>query len=257
MDVTGFLLQPFLRLPPSQIAVFPLIGDAALVYASGMFIGHYAVGFAAKRLASKTSLGTLFLSVQLVDLLWPLFLLLGLEHVRIDPGNTVVTPLDFYNYPITHSLLGAVGWSIVLGLIYFAARRNSRGAWIVGACVLSHWALDALSHRPDLLLVPGGSTRVGLGLWNSLWGTVLVEGGIFAAGVILYGRLTDARDRVGRYAFWSLVVLLAAIYALNLAGPPPPGAFEIALVGLAGWLFVPWAYWIDRHRRPTTNPGPM
>src|SRR3990172_2072672 len=108
MDVTRFWLQPFLRLPPSQIAVFPLIGDAALVYASGVFIGHYAVGFAAKRLAPKTSLGTLLLSVQLVDLLWPLFLLLGLEHVRIDPGNTAFTPLDFYDYPITHSLVGTV-----------------------------------------------------------------------------------------------------------------------------------------------------
>jgi len=257
MDVTRFWLQLFLRLPPSQIAVFPLIGDAAPVYASGVFIGHYAVGFAAKRLAPKTSLGTLFLSVQFVDLLWPILLLLGLEHVRVDPGNTVVTPLDFYDYPITHSLLGAVAWSLVLGLIYFAARRYSQGAWVVEACVFSHWALDALSHRPDLLLVPGGQTHVGLGLWKSLWGTILVEGGIFAGGVILYWRLTDARDRVGRCAFWSLVVLLAVIWVVNLASPPPPGPKEIAIVGLAAWLFIPWAYWIDRHRRPTTNPEPM
>jgi hypothetical protein len=218
-----------------------------------MFIGHFAVGFAAKQLAPRTSLGTLFLSVQFVDLLWPIFLLLGLEHVRIDPGNTVVTPLDFYDYPITHSLLGGLAWSLVMGLIYFAARRYSRGAWIVGACVFSHWVLDAITHRPDLLLVPGGEANVGLGLWNSLLGTVMVEGGIFLTGVVLYRRLTDSRDRAGRYAFWSLVVLLAVIWVANLAGPTPPGATEIAIVALAGWLFVPWAYWIDRHRQPTTN----
>jgi hypothetical protein len=47
------------------------------------------------------------LSAQLVDLLWPIFLLLGLEHVRIAPGNTRFTPLDFYDDPITHSTLGA------------------------------------------------------------------------------------------------------------------------------------------------------
>ena len=225
------------------------------MYAGAMFIGHYAVGFAAKRLAPRASLGTLFLSVQFVDLLWPILLLLGLEHVRIDPGNTVVTPLDFYDYPITHSLVGALAWAALLGLGYFAARCYSRGAWIMAGCVFSHWILDAVSHRPDLLIVPGGTTRVGLGLWNSLWGTVLVEVGIFAAGVVLYWRFTGAQDRVGRYAFWSLVVLLAVIYALNLAGPPPPGEREIVIVGVAAWLFIPWAYWIDRHRSPANEPA--
>ena len=77
-----------------------------------MFIGHFGVGLAAKKISPKTSLGTLVLSVQLVDLLWPIFLVLGLEQVRIDPGNTVVTPLDFYNYPITHSLVGATCWAL-------------------------------------------------------------------------------------------------------------------------------------------------
>jgi hypothetical protein len=218
-----------------------------------MFIGHYAVGLAAKRLAPRTSLGTLFLSVQLADLLWPIFLLLGLEHVRIDPGNTVVTPLDFYDYPLTHSLAGALAWAALLGLGYYATRRNSRGAWVVGGCVFSHWVLDGIVHRPDLLLLPGGPTRVGLGLWNSLWGTVLVEGGIFVAAVVFYWRFTGAKDRVGRYAFWSLGVILAAIYAVNLTGPPPPSVRAIAIVGLAAWLFVPWGYWIDRHRRLSTG----
>ncbi len=213
-----------------------------------MFIGHYAIGFAGKKIAPRTSLGTLFLSVQLVDLIWPLFLLLGLEHVRIDPGNTVVTPFDFYDYPITHSLLGAVGWSLALALIYLAVRRYPRGAWVVGACVFSHWLLDALTHRPDLPLAPGSETLVGLGLWNSLAGTVVVELGLFAAGLAIYARATRAKDKIGSYGLWGLAGFLVLMYAVNLTGPPPPNESMIPIVTLALWLFVPWAYWIDRHR---------
>ena len=213
-----------------------------------MFIGHFGVGLAARKFAPKTSLGTLFLSVQLVDLLWPMFLLLGMEHVRIDVGNTVVTPLDFYDYPITHSLVGALAWAVVLGLVYFGLQRYPRGAWVVGAGVLSHWVLDAISHRPDLLLVPGGRTRVGLGLWNSLSATVVVEGAILFGGLALYLRSTTARDRVGHYALWSLMAFLVVLYVGNLWGPPPPSVNVLAIAGLAAWLFVAWGYWIDRHR---------
>jgi hypothetical protein len=214
-----------------------------------MFIGHFAAGFAAKRVAPRVSLGALFLSVQLVDLLWPVFLLLGLEHVRVAPGITAVTPLDFHDYPLTHSLMGAVGWSLVLGSAYYRLRGDRRGAWVMGAGVFSHWVLDAMVHRPDLPLIPGGPVRIGLGLWNSLAGTVIVEGGMFAAGCILYLRSTEALDRIGRYGTWSLIGFLTLVYAGNLMGPPPPGEKAIAVVGLAQWLLIPWAWWVDRHRK--------
>ena len=214
-----------------------------------MFIGHFAVALAAKKAAPKVSLGTLILSAQWVDLLWPVFLLLGLEHVRIDPGNTAVTPLDFYDYPITHSLAGALGWSVVLGLVYFAARRTAREAGIVGAVVFSHWVLDALTHRPDLALYPGSKTLVGFGLWNSVPGTVAVEFTMFAIGIVIYLRSTQARDGVGRYAFWSLIAMLAVLYIGNLVGPPPPSPRALAIVALGAWIFVAWAYWADRHRQ--------
>jgi hypothetical protein len=177
-----------------------------------------------------------------------MFLLLGMEHVRIDVGNTVVTPLDFYDYPITHSLVGVLAWAVMLGLVYFGFQRYPRGAWVVGTGVLSHWVLDAISHRPDLLLVPGTSTRVGLGLWNSLPATVIVEGAIFFGGLVLYLQSTTARDRTGRYALWALIALLVVLYVGNLWGPSPPSVNVLATVGLAAWLFVAWGYWIDRHR---------
>jgi membrane-bound metal-dependent hydrolase YbcI (DUF457 family) len=216
-----------------------------------MFIGHYAVALAAKKVAPQTSLGTLFMASQLVDLLWPVFLLLGIEHVRIDPGNTAVTPLDFYDYPFTHSLLAALGWSLAFGILYFAIRRDRRASFVVGACVLSHWILDFLTHRPDLPLAPGSNALFGLGLWNSLVATILVEGGLFFVGVLVYTRVTIPTDKTGSVAFWSLVAFLVIIYASNILGPPPPGESAIAIVGNASWLFVFWAFWIDKHRKTT------
>ena len=213
-----------------------------------MFIGHYAVALGAKRAAPQVSLGTLVLATQLIDLLWPVFLLLGLEHVRIDPGNTLMTPLDFYDYPITHSALGALFWAGAIGGGYLAVRRSLRGAALVALVSFSHWLLDFVSHRPDLPLLPGSRERYGLGLWNSLAGSLLVEVGLFAAGIWLYARSTRPKDRVGRYGFWALVALLAAIHAGNVFGPPPPNVKMIAYAGHALWLFVLGAYWVDRHR---------
>lgn len=213
-----------------------------------MFIGHFAVSFGAKKAAPAVSLGTLVLAGQLVDLLWPLFLLLGLENVRINPGDTAVTPLDFYNYPFTHSLAGALAWSCVLALLYYAIKRNARNAAVVGILVSSHWILDLLTHRPDLPLWFSGGPLVGLGLWNSVLGTIAVEAGLFAAGIALYLRSTTARDRIGSVGFWSLVGFLVLIYLGNLFGPPPPEVSAIALAGNAGWLLVLWAYWVDKHR---------
>ena len=216
-----------------------------------MFIGHYAVALAAKKAAPNSSLGTLFIGAQLIDLLWPLFLLAGWEHVRLDPGNTVVTPLDFYDYPISHSLLGTLIWGLLFALLYFAFRKYKRGAIVLGLCVASHWFLDFLTHRPDLLLWFGGKTPVGLGLWNSLPGTLVVELGLFAVGLAIYVRSTKSKDRIGTIAFWSLIGLLLVIYFSNLFGPPPPEPHMIAIAANASWLFVFWAYWADKHRTPT------
>jgi membrane-bound metal-dependent hydrolase YbcI (DUF457 family) len=215
-----------------------------------MFIGHFGVGFGAKRAAPAVSLGTLILAAELVDFLFPIFVLLGLEDVRPDPGNTAVMPFDFYKYPFTHSLATGIAWGLLLALAYFALRRKAAAAAVVAGVVVSHWVLDWITHRPDMPLWPGGP-RVGLGLWNSVPGTVLVEGAIFVAGVALYLRATRARDRIGSWALWALVALLVAAYAADFLTPhAPKDVSTFAWVGLAAWLFVPWGYWIDRHRVP-------
>jgi hypothetical protein len=215
-----------------------------------VFVGHFGVGFAAKRLAPRASLGWLFLAAQFVDLLWPTFLLLGWERVAVAPGATAVVPLDFQHYPISHSLLATVGWGVLLGGAYFALWRERRGALAVAGLVVSHWILDALVHRPDLPLTPFGDARVGLGLWNSMAATLLVEVPIFLAGCWIYARATRARDAAGRWAFAGLVAFLALVHAMNLTGDAPPSPTAIAWVGQAQWLLVLWAFWIDRHREP-------
>lgn len=214
-----------------------------------MFLGHFAVAMVTKRVVPKTSLGTTFLAAQFADLLWPILLLLGIERVRISPGIMARSSLDFQHYPYSHSLLALTVFGILLGLVYFAVTRYRAGAVAVAILVVSHWMLDVIVHGPDLPLSLGGQTRVGFGLWNSVVGTLLVELGLYAVGLLVYLRSTTARDGVGRYGFWALVLVLLAIFLGDAFGPPPPNERALATLALAGWLFVPWAYWVDAHRQ--------
>lgn len=222
-----------------------------------MILGHYGVALAAKRVAPRTSLGTLILAAQWADELWPLLLLVGAERVRVAPGLMAANSLDFVSYPYSHSLLMMIAWGLVLGAIYFGIRRYVRGAWIVGALVVSHWALDLVVHRPDLPLWPGSPMTVGLGLWNSVAGTLVVEFGLLVLGAVVYVRTTRARDRIGSWGLWAMLVLLGAILLSGLVSPPPPDPRVIAYSALGLWLFVPWGYWVDRHRAVIDGGPPI
>ena len=211
-----------------------------------MFLGHFALAMAAKKIAPKASLGTLVLSAQFADCLWPVLLLVGFEQVRIVPGITRVTPLDFTFYPISHSLLLELVWGLLLGGAYFLWRRDLRTALVSGTLLPTHWLLDYFAHRPDMPLYPGGP-KVGLGMWNSLPLTLLVESGLFLVGLLLYLSATRSKGR-GSYVFWSLVLFLVAVYGASLLGPPPPNVRILALSALALWLTVPWAAWADHQR---------
>ena len=216
-----------------------------------MFIGHAAAGFASKRMAPRTSLGLLMAAPLLLDLIWPVFLLAGIEHVRVDMNATKFTKLDFDHYPWSHSLVMAAVWSIVAGGAYWLWTRYARGAAVIAAGVLSHWVFDFITHRPDLPLYPG-SPKVGLGLWNSIGGTLVVEVGLFMLGMEIYLRTAKPRDRTGILAFWGLVAFFLLIYAANVGATPPKDVRLIAFAGLLSPLFPLWAWWIDRHRAVTT-----
>ncbi|MFL5311021.1 MAG: metal-dependent hydrolase [Myxococcales bacterium] len=217
-----------------------------------MFIGHFAVAFAAKKVAPRTSVATLIAAAQLLDLIWPVLVLLGVETVRIDPAApSPFLKLRFVHYPWTHSLLMAIVWGVGFALVYRSRTGYARGAALVGALVVSHWVLDWITHRPDLQLAPGADPRVGLGLWTSPAATVALEGALFVAGVAVYARTTRPRDRAGTWGLWGFVAFLLVAYASTLAAGEPPSSQVVAESALIGWALIPWIAWFDRHREPT------
>ncbi len=215
-----------------------------------MFIGHFAVGMAGKRIAPRASLQALFFAGLFADILWPVLVALGVEEVRIVPGDTAYTPLQFVSYPWSHSLLMLCVWGLLLGLLYRSRTSNGRAGLVIGLLVVSHWVLDWITHRADMPLYPGGP-KLGLGLWNSVAGTMVVEIAMFAVGVLLYASATRARDARGRWGFWALVVFLLASYvADSVTGTPPPSVKFIWISALmATGALLLWAAWIDRHRQ--------
>jgi len=216
-----------------------------------MFLGHYAVGLAAKKIAPRASLGVLIAAPILLDLLWPIFLLLGWETVAVEPNSNPFLRFVFVSYPISHGLVAAAAWATLFASIYFGFARYLTGAIVVWFGVVSHWLLDYVVHRPDLPLYAGGSRLYGLGLWNRRWQTIAVEVAMFAVALFIYVRQTRARDKVGTFAFWPFVLLLVAAYGAAAFGPPPPTSVKAIAAGTLGTLLlIPWAWWFDRHREP-------
>lgn len=213
-----------------------------------MFIGHFGIGFAAKKVDPKPSLGTMFLAAQFLDLIWPAFILIGWETVKIVPGLTPANPLEFTYYPFSHSLLMVFGWGILFAFIYYLIRNDLRSSIILGILVLSHWMLDLIVHVPDLPLDPWSQTYFGFGLWNSVPISLLLEVIIFGGGIYLYISSTSPKNKKGTYALWGLIIFLFVIHIINLFSAPPPSVEAIGFAGLLQWFLIPWAYWIDRNR---------
>lgn len=213
-----------------------------------MFAGHLGVALVAKRVEPQAPLWMLVAAALGLDLLWPILLLAGLESVSIEPGNTAFTPLSFDSYPWSHSLVMTVVWATLIGLMVRSFGGNRRVATIVRMVIISHWFLDFLSHRPDMPLWPDGPLY-GLGLWNSVPATLLIEGTFFLVAVYLYAKAFPARDRLGSIGFAALISLVLLIWISGPFAPPPPNPSAVAFVTLALWIFPLWAWRIEAHRQ--------
>ncbi len=217
-----------------------------------MFIGHYGPAFAAKAVRKSIPLWVLFLAVQVLDVFWSIFVLLGIEKVRIVPGITATNPLDLYYMPYTHSLVAAVLWAIAAGLIYWLFRRAdglSAAALVCGA-VFSHWVLDLLVHRPDLPLF-GNTLKVGLGLWNYPALAFALEVGLLFGGMYLYFEATKTRTRSGRYGMVVLGLVMVVIQAVVFFGAPPTSNRAAAITALTLYIVLAAvAYWREEKRAP-------
>lgn len=208
-----------------------------------MFIGHYALGLASRKISKLPSLALLFIAAQWLDLIWPIFVLLGIETFHIEIGNTQITPLSFDFYPYSHSLLMAIVWGLMLGTVYYLFTKNKQGSTLLGALVLSHWVLDFITHRPDLPLSPFSDVKVGLGLWNHSVLAIIIELGLFILGTVLYYRSAKPQKKI---SFWLLIGFFVVIYFMNILGAPPPNVQAVAWSANLMWLFVIWAWWIEK-----------
>ena len=219
-----------------------------------MFIGHYAVGLASKRFAPQSSLGALIAAPILLDLLWPIFLLLGWENVSIVPNGNPFLRLHFDSYPISHGLVAVIGWATLYASFYFGLTRYLAGTIVVWVGAVSHWFLDYIVHLPDLPLTAGGRLY-GLGLWNHRWLTMAIEVTLFAVAIWTYQRETRAKDKIGLYAFLGFVCVLLLAYAGAAFGPAPSTVKKLAGLALLTWLAIPWAWWFDSHRELRSQNG--
>lgn len=222
-----------------------------------MFIGHFAVAFGIKRVVPEVKLGTAILAATFLDVVWPFLVAAGIEVVSIVPGNMAFSPLRFISYPFSHSLVMAILWGGLFAWAYLLLGGSRRAAGWLGLAVVSHWFLDLIVHEPDLQLFPEIDIYVGLGLWDSVAGTVIVEGLLFIAGVWLYFSATRARDGIGIWGFWGLVALLVVSYVGVAVGPPPHNVSTIVITDIVGTaMAVILGYWVDNHREVVVAPAP-
>ncbi len=215
-----------------------------------MFIGHFGLSFAAKKAVPKISLAILFIATQFVDILWPILVMLHIETVDIMPGYTKTNAFEFLHFPYTHSLLMGFVWGVITALLYAFFKKDTRGAIVIGLCVLSHWFLDLIVHTTDLPITLFGNTKVGLGLWNHVAAALILETIIFLAGVFIYASITTPKNKKGFWGLWLLVVFLLLIYLYNTFGPPPKEAstnlFMSLFILMAVIVLV--AGWVDKNR---------
>jgi len=214
-----------------------------------MFVGHFSAALLAKRAAPRLSLGTAVFAAILADILSPLLVMAGIERIEFGPGRGAANYVRAIDVAFSHSLVTTLLWGGILAGLYLLTRRDRRGAAILFAAVTSHWVLDVVSHRPDMPLAPGIPTVLGLGLWTSIGATLIVEGGLWIAALIVYVRASRSANSAGRWVFWSGVFILTLFWYHNIAGAAPSRPADAPMASLIFFvLATAWAYWMNRAR---------
>ncbi|MBS1598161.1 MAG: hypothetical protein JST75_08035 [Bacteroidetes bacterium] len=209
-----------------------------------MFIGHFGLGLASKKVDKRVSLGTYFLAAQFLDLIWPVFLLLSWEKAEPIPNGPPLENLNFVSYPYSHSLFFALIWGLIFSIVHYVRKKEIKTAIFLGFLVVSHWILDFFTHVPDLPLVPWSNYKVGLGLWDHEAATIIIESLMLVAGIAIFLKNTLLSKKAYASLFIELL-LLVGIYVSSLFSPPPTSIDMLAKFALALWLFIVWAYLID------------
>lgn len=212
-----------------------------------MFVGHYSAALAAKAAEPRGPLWAYVAAAQLIDIGWGALVMAGVEKVRIDeslPGSN----LDLHHMPWTHSLPAAALWAlaaVVLGR--WLLKWPMRVAVMVGLVVFSHWLLDFLVHRPDLLIWPGGE-KVGLSWWNYPVPEQALEIGLLGLAGMAW---TWTRAKAGRSLTPCLafVAALIGLQTLVMFLPPQADSFMLGMNALIVYLVVTAVAWVVDRRR--------
>lgn len=217
-----------------------------------MFVGHYGASYAIRATRPALPLWLLFVAVQLLDFVWSVLVLAGVEKVRIVPGITASNPLDLYFMPYTHSLVAAIVWSMAATAACRSRpkfRHGPAAVW-VGVAVFSHWVFDLLVHRPDLPLYDD-TMKMGFGLWNFPAIALALEAALLFGGMALYLKKTSPVGSVGRFGPPLFGLVMLAIQAYIFFGPPPASPGAAAVTALVSYVaFAAVARWLDGKREP-------
>jgi len=227
-----------------------------------MFMGHYAPAiFDTQRGQGRVLVPVwmAFVAVQFMDIVFALLAMAGIEgETRMIGGE------PYFTIPYSHSLLTALGWAVVGGLIFKFIRPNSgvKGFWVVFGLVFSHWILDLIVHRPDLPLWPGSTTEFGLRVWNWPYLAFILEMGLLLAAFLYWVRVTTG-PRSGLLGLFGLFLLMGCLQFTFITIPGvhvQAGIFDPAAgpqgVTLGVLMLVTYAglaaaiAWVERRRTP-------
>jgi hypothetical protein len=208
-----------------------------------LFTGHYSASFAGKATEKRLPLWLLFLAVQWIDVMWSVFVLMGIEKVRIVPGFTASNDLDLYYMPYTHSLLAVLCWSaLAYGICQIVPPwRGIKTGLILAAAVFSHWILDLIVHTPDMALY-GSVGKMGFGLWNHRAAAFALEMAVLFTGAALLYRTAAHKARLVGF-----VVFLAAVQVVNTFFFPPPKSDQaMAISAFVSYMVLAlMAWWVE------------
>jgi membrane-bound metal-dependent hydrolase YbcI (DUF457 family) len=212
-----------------------------------MFIGHYAVSFAAKRLAPEISMGILVFAANFPDIIWSIAIILGIENAHIASDSSVFTPVGLNYYAISHSFVVSIVLSVLFANLYWWKKKDVTGALVIGGAGFSHWLLDFVTAPSTLPLFPGSSMNLGLGLLSSMTSRLLVEELLLVIGVLLYLSITKLKKKIKLYGFATFVLLISATYIVSNMKQIEFGERLLGEFVVFTLVLPVWAQWFDEN----------
>lgn len=176
-----------------------------------MYAGHFAVGLALKAKRPAAPTWAILLGTGFLDVLFGIFVMLGIERVTMMPHVGQGFSLDFIDW--SHSLVMSLVWSALYGLIFW--RRGRAVAFLIAFAVFSHFLLDVPMHPKDLALWSYAGTHIGFGLWNRLpRGWWWIELAVIVTACAYYLRRARRQTSFGGHAWWASAVVVL-LHVLN------------------------------------------